>query len=495
MESYQRIGLVLVGLIVAVAGGVGSARAQAPPAPFVTGLTDLGVTPADYPAFLSRARAAGASEIRTTIDWDGTVGSNTPTPSEQSDPSYSGYDWADSDQRIQQIARFGLVPIVQIADAPPWAEDPLPEGASPAPKGGTNVNPGAYGRFAAAAARRYDGSSADLPAVRFWDAWNEPNISLFFGPQFVGGTPYSPSHYRAMLNAFADGVKSVSAANLVIAGDTAPFRDITQGVQTVDSDWGPLSFMRKLLCVSPTLTSTCKTKVRFDVWAHHPYTSGGPLHHAVLPNDVSLADLPKMKAVLDAAYAAGHIRSAHGKPAFWADEFSWDSKPPDPRGVPMQLLTRWVAEGFYRMWLAGVTHVTWLQFADLPLSKSFNQAGLYVGDPSLATAKAKPILRAYEFPFVAYPHGSTATVWGRTPASNAQPVTIEQRVGGEWRRLSQVRSASNGVFRAAVTLAGAGDVRARLAGGGTSIPFSLTEPPDQFFNPFGETTPLEPSKK
>jgi hypothetical protein len=423
------------------------------------------------------------------------VGDSSPNSSEQSDPNYVGYGWADSDFRIKAIVSHGLVPIVEIGSAPTWAEHPAHKGATYQPAGASNVDAAAYGRFATAAARRYGGIGSNLPAVRYWDAWNEPNISLYFGPQFVSGRPYSPAHYRAMLNAFAAGVKSVSPANLVIAGETAPFRDNTQDVQKLDPDWGPLSFMRKLLCVSATLAPTCKTVVHFDIWAHHPYTSGGPLHHAALPNDVSIADLPKMKALLDAAYRAGHIRSPHGTPAFWVDEFGWDSKPPDPASVPMPLLTRWVAEGFYRMWLAGVTHVTWFQFVDQPLSTSFNQGGLYFGAKSIASAKPKPILQAFRFPFVAYPVTSGAAVWGRTPREMVRSVVIEQKAGGGWRQLSVVTPDASGVFQATVKLAGTGDLRARIQNGEASLPYSLVEPPDQFFNPFGETTPLEPKSK
>lgn len=106
--------------------------------------------------------------------------------------------------------------------------------------------------------------------------------------------------------------------------------------------------MRELLCLSPSLRPTCSAETRFDVWSHHRYTSGGPTHQAVLRDDVSLGDLPEMRRVLDAAMRAGHVRSA-GKPRFRVTEFSWDSSPPDPNGVPTALHTRWVAEALYRM--------------------------------------------------------------------------------------------------------------------------------------------------
>ena len=53
-----------------------------------------------------------------------------------------------------------------------------------------------------------------------------------------------------------------------------------------------------------------------------------------MPGDVSVAELPEMKSALDeAAVSAGDVASAR-PPAFWVTEFSWDSDPPDPGGVP-----------------------------------------------------------------------------------------------------------------------------------------------------------------
>jgi len=497
VSRLSPVGAAAVALVATVlAPGASPARRDASPAPLATSLSDFGIRTADYRRFLARARAAGATAVRIDLDWAETVGAARPTPREQADPAFEGYDWSDTDRRLVEIARSGLEPIAEIGDAPSWAERPLPTGATPAPRGGANVDPDAYGRFAKAAARRYSGGFEGLPRVRYWDAWNEPNISLFLGPQFVGGKPYSPALYRAMLNAFASGVKSAAPGNLVIAGETAPFRDITPEVKRIDGDWGPLSFMRRLLCLSRALHPTCKARATFDIWAHHPYTSGGPLHHAALPDDVSIADLGKMKAVLDAAFRAGHVRTSKGRPQFWVGEFGWDSNPPDPAGVPMGLLTRWVAEGLYRMWAAGVTQVTWLQLVDEPLARSFNQGGLYARGVSFAAARPKPILRAFEFPFVAVPAGGEATVWGRAPAGDARSVVVEQRTAaGAWRRLGVVQAGARGTFEATLPLRGTGDLRARVAGEGASVPYALAEPQDRFYNPFGETTRLEPRPK
>ena len=141
----------------------------------------------------------------------------------------------------------------------------------------------------------------------------------------------------------------------------------------------PLKFMRQLLCLSAGKSpkAVCRKRVRFDVWAHHPYTSGGPMHHANGKDDVSLPDLWKMKVLLDAAVRTGNLAS-RGPVRFWVTEFAWDTSPPDPKGVPEQLHARWVAEALYRMWSQGVSLVTWFQVRDQPFTSSTPfQSGLY----------------------------------------------------------------------------------------------------------------------
>ena len=50
-----------------------------------------------------------------------------------------------------------------------------------------------------------------------------------------------------------------------------------------------------------------------------------------------------MKVLLDAAARTRHVRS-RAPVRFWVTEFSWDTNPPDPRGVPVKLQARWLSE-------------------------------------------------------------------------------------------------------------------------------------------------------
>jgi hypothetical protein len=490
------LGRVVCPVVCLLALVVSDASAAAPGGPFATAVYD----PASFsaqraPAAFRRVSQAGATYVRLSLVWYNVAPNarTKPVGFNAANPLDPHYRWGAFDRQVKTAVAAGLQPIVSVYGAPLWAEPP--DASSP---GGVKPDPTEYRLFARAAAARYNGRHAGLPRVRYWQAWNEPNISLFLVPQFEDDKPFSPAWYRKMVNAFADGVYAARSDNRVIAGGTAPFRDITENVVAVDKDWGPLSFMRELLCLSPSLKPTCSDPIRFDIWGHDPYTSGGPTHHAVLPNDVSLGDLPAMRRVLNAGIKTGHVIS-RAPVQFWALEFSWDTKAPDPKGVPMTLATRWVAEALYRMWLNGVSVVTWFQLRDQPAATSFYQSGLYFNrGTDLRNDRPKPILQAFRFPFVAFPSRGRVLVWGRTPSGKPAKVLVEQKSAGSgWRKLGLVQTNQYGIFQQRLAGAATGSVRARIVGphAAAAVPFSLARVPDRFFNPFGQATLLEPKSR
>jgi hypothetical protein len=286
----------------------------------------------------------------------------------------------------------------------------------------------------------------------------------------------------------------VHADNLVIAGGLAPFFRPQPGGRAA----APLTFMRELLCLTKLNRprANCPAALNFDVWGQHPYTSGDADHSANSPDDVSLGDLAEVRHVLDAAAATKRIVSR--RPVrLWVTEFSWDSNPPDPYGVPDKLLTRWTAEALHRAWQRGADLVTWFQVRDQPpiAEGGVFQSGLYLRCPTgLACDRPKPNLAAFRFPFVAYRRTGTAMIWGRTPGSRRVPVIVQQRRGPRWVSLARLVPDRFGIFTRRVRLRGAGDVRARLVSSATtaSPPFSLRRVPDRAVNPFGNVPVDEP---
>ncbi|MHB8693438.1 MAG: hypothetical protein ACYDHH_19555 [Solirubrobacteraceae bacterium] len=460
------------------------APAAAASQPIRTGFY-MGSDGANDAASYALAQQAGTSLVRIAADWSAIAPSNRSSQfraSQQSDPAYN---WAALDAQVAFAVSNHLQPLLTVEKAPRWAQS-VPQYLSihhSFASEGTNVDMSAFAAFATAIATRYDGHHGH-PRVSYWEVWNEPNVNIYLAPQFSHGKPASPLAYRGFVNAFARGVHAVNRSNIVIAGALSPFTVERGQVQTI----GPLRFMRLLLCMSAGAhpVPTCKTRVNFDAWSTHPYTSGGPTHTAYNPNDVSLGDLPKMRALLDAAYKAGHIGSPR-LPQFWVTEFSWDSNPPDPQAVPVRLLTRWTAEALYQMWRSGVSAAIWLQLYDDPYPANADQAGLYYRtNRNNATIRPKPVLAAWRFPFVAYLGSGGATVWARTPWGRPGTLVLERLLGNGWRRVAILHADSNGIVQATIhgTFAARDWLRVQSSSD-HSVPFSLRRPPDRTLNPFG----------
>lgn len=432
----------------------------------------------------ARTRGAGARVARLILSWRevAPAGAQRPQPFNASNPADPLYQWATFDREVRLAKAHGLDIIAEVNIAPQWAEGKRAGSGA----GSYRPDPVELGRFATAAARRYSGTFQGLPRIRYWQAWNEPNASFYLLPQLAGKQVVSATVYRGMLNRFADAVHAVRRDNSVIVGGLSPFTVDNFSVQAV----GPLRFMRALLCLSPGAhpRPTCKERAHFDIWADHPYTSGGPTRSASNPDDVSLGDLPEMKRLLDAAVKQHKVVSRQ-RVRFWVTEFSWDTDPPDNYyAVPIQLHARWVAEALYRMWTAGVSLVTWYLLRDQPYPSEPAQSGLYFrGGTSLSSDRAKPALAAFRFPFVAFRERRLILVWGRTPTSSAANVVIERGQGRRWTRLAVLRADRYGIFTRRLPVRASGDlVRARLANGkGISLGFSLTRPHDRYVLPFG----------
>ena len=440
---------------------------------------------------LTRTRDAGASVVRIFVTWWSMVpepdSREKPANFNAGDPADPGYNWAGLDSQVQAIVAHGLKPMLLLSGAPVWAEGPGEKPVGVRVRGTRDPDPEEYGLFARAAARRYSGSFQDLPRVRLWQAWNEPNVWANITPQYKerpserarpGSEPLSPDVYRGLLNRFATEVRGVHRDNTVITGGLAPFGSYNKGDHRV----APMTFMRELLCMNRQNKPLRRCRrPSFDVWSHHPYTEGGPTHKAQDPNNVSLGDLPRMRRLLRAAIRARHIDS-NRRVQFWVTEFSWDTKPPDENGLPLKLHARWAAEALYRMWQNGITLVTWFKLRDDPSfdfpDAGIPQSGLYRRcEDGLHCDKPKPALTAFRFPFVAFKTKQRVKVWGRTPGSDRQRVLIEQRKrSGGWRQIARLRSNGDGIFKKKrIRRHGPGPVRARIQGQGAdkSLPFSL----------------------
>lgn len=450
-----------------------------PTLPLRTGLLDpRTLSGPDMSVAFALARQTGATYVREPVSWQAIAPATQPTGFVPSDPTTPGYTWAALDATLEAAQAAGLTPILGIASPPTWGYTTQPAGVN----GGT-PDVTALRDFATALATHYDGLTPGVPAAHVFQVWNEPNNSMDLNPA-------SPTVYRAMVNAVAEGVHGVDPANLVVAGGLDPFGHL----QSKNQQWysvAPLAFMRSVLCLSKGAHphATCKDPAHFDVWSHHPYTFGGAFGKAKLPDDVELGDLPKMRAVLTAAVRLHHVVSANPV-QFWVTEFGWDTNPPRPHAASLSLASRWTAESLHQMWLSGISLVTWFLLEDYP-SPSPYQCGLYFYSSSIQSARAKPVLTAFRFPFVAYlgKKKTTISVWGRDATSDKETVGIQVRRGksGPWRSVARISSNANGIFQATLKLNATKKdwLRASATGSGNSLAFSLKRSKDPHIGPWG----------
>ena len=340
-------------------------------------------------AGLEEARALRARIIRIPIRWAGVAGTR---PRDGADPDDPAYRWTEIDAAVHDVTSRGFRVLPLLFDAPQWAEKP--DRPSSAPSGTWMPDPHAFGQFAEAAARRYRRAT-------HWQVWNEPNLWSYLSPQWkrANGRLISVAapHYRRMLNAAYAGIKRANADARVVTAGTAPFGDPPGGDRTC-----PTTFWRLLL----------NHRTRFDIFAHHPYSIGGPRHHA-FAGDVSVPDLGRLTRIIRAASRAGRALPRAPKP-LWITELAWDSSPPDPRGVPSTRHARWLTDALYLLWKQGAQAVLWSQMRDAPATGGYaetTQGGVLQlsGLPKLAA-------RAYSFPVACERLArGRLRVWGKAP--------------------------------------------------------------------------------
>jgi len=429
----------------------------------VTGLDD----PLDFTSpraavrseWFGRAQAANAGIVRIDISWRDVVGSKPANPANPADPSYH---LGAIDGAVQSASANGLAVLLGVEHAPDWAEgNNRPRNAVP---GTWKPSPVQFGLFAQALAKRYSGHFGGLPRVRYFQAWNEPNLSIHLAPQWGGKKPVSPDLYRRMLNAFYAGVKAEQPDALVVNGGTSPYGD-RPGLARMH----PLTFLRKLFCLNGKLRPTsCPEKPHVDIIDHHPITDGSPTKHALNPNDVPVADFHKIAALRTAAVRTGHIVPKGGSHPLWATELWWNTKPPNKYGFPLGKQSKWIEQAFYLLWKQGASTVVNYELRDFPYKPSEAadtlQSGLFFNN-----GKKKPSYRTFRFPFVTHRTGArTIRAWGKAPESGK--LKIQRKSRGRWRTVKKVQVTRGEVFTPKIRQRGKAKLRAKV-GGSKSAPW------------------------
>jgi hypothetical protein len=377
----------------------------------------------------------GADTLRIEVKWNEVApapGAKTkPEGFNASDPlayafgpaSYPGF--YPYDDLVRRATNLGLGVIITITgDAPRWAT----EGGlgSTFETANRRVIASEYGQFAAAVAKRYSGDLPDLPPVRYFSIWNEPNHRNFLKP-----TKEAPSIYRKLVDAAIPQIRANSVAGAkVFVGELAP-------VGRAPKAMGPKEFFRKWLCLNTRFKRTssgagCSSfkKIAAQGFAHHPY---GPTARVPKTRDViNMLAIRQLGKYLDQAARAGRITA---KLPIYNTEFGLQSNPPD-RTVSTSL-SRHAAlvnekEEYAFRYSRLKSHSQYLLIDDPPRpgGASAKWSGFQTG-LRFADGRRKSAYNAYRFPIVVKKRGKKGvSVWGRVrPGSGTRSVQLQK--GGQ----------------------------------------------------------------
>lgn len=226
--------------------------------------------------------STGTTVTRVDILW----GFVAPTrPTDPGDPGDPAYDWARYDEIITGLRAHDITPILDFYWTPKWAS----------PSGNKNAAPRTAdaASFAAAIARRYngtwpDGAGGTLPLVRRIEIWNEPNIATYWYPQCrrQGGRYVleSARAYSALLAASYAQIKAVSPQSIVTGGVTGPVGD--SSCDAADSSVGTVTFAKEMV----------RNRVPLDAWSMHLYPIGSPTKAYFVP---SWKTIPQIQTLVD----------------------------------------------------------------------------------------------------------------------------------------------------------------------------------------------------
>jgi putative glycosyl hydrolase len=317
-----------------LAGATTAGRSQSQARSMAVGIFDdtmtLGLPEKGYPLI----KGLRAQVVRITLWWGGPIGvARKKRPVQPANPADKAYDWFAYDRAVQYAKRFNVKVLFSISGTPSWATKG--RGTKYAPTNFRDLQ-----NFAAAAAKRYDGTfeNADgevLPAVRLWLAWNEPNNPVFLYPQYrkLRGRWFAQSAYSyvRICNAIYNGVHSVQgSAAKVACGATDPFGN--NQPRSRRPSISPLAFLRSVKKLGLR---------RFDAWAHHPYAGRPTEKPTTKPRaktSVTLGNFGDLVTELTRLY---------GKKRIWITEYGYQTRPPDSAfGVSWKNQAKYLAQAY-----------------------------------------------------------------------------------------------------------------------------------------------------
>jgi hypothetical protein len=298
------------------------------------GIADSGGAFYEEPAtFFPVLEELGVQILRVHLNWGGRLGVARRRPVEATDPDDPAYDWQLYDRIVRDANRYGVEVMFTIFGTPAWANGGRPP--TTAPRNASQLR-----EFAYAAATRYSGTfdrrdGVLLPRVRYWTAWNEPNLQIGLIPQWRrSGKRWliqSALDYARICNAVVDGIRTTMLRGQKIACGVTAARG-NNNPNGLKPSVSPLAFLRAMKRAGAR---------GFDAYAHHPYygaPSETPATASPGRGGVTLGNIDDLVSELTRLY---------GRKPIWVTEYGYQTNPPDNIfGVPWERQAAYLAQAF-----------------------------------------------------------------------------------------------------------------------------------------------------
>ncbi|WP_415976090.1 cellulase family glycosylhydrolase [Rhodococcus sp. 077-4] len=252
---------------------VGASRAEAAPNPPGVGISDGGgllwASDAELDTTVQFMTGMGVKSMRIAIPW-----SNVEYTQNQ-------LDWAPVDRVVNKLRAANISMLGIIAYTPPWATSPVNQPLNTRP-----ASPAAFGDFAGKVAARYKGKVAD------YEIWNEPNGSMFYGPQ------PDAAGYTALLKAAYPKIKAADSAATVVGGVLG----------AAEQGWGivnPVDFTNQMYAAGAAGS--------FDALSYHPYQYSLKFSEGPYVDHSPARQLMDMRAAM--------VANGDGSKKIWATEY------------------------------------------------------------------------------------------------------------------------------------------------------------------------------
>jgi len=465
-------------------------------------------------ATLDELKALGVDRIRVSLFWYLVAPSSTSATKPSFDSSnpaaYGPGKWDRYDRLLVAAKQRGILVNLNVTS-------PLPRWGSTAVSPRADVqktyspDPVEFGRFVAAAGRRYSGTFNGLPRVNYWSIYNEPNQAGWLTPQWKpdprnGGrlVEAAPDIYRALVRTSHQALGATGhGADTLLIGETAPkgLRRRKGLTKSIDA----LRFLRSLYCLdrnrqryrdSTARVHGCPaTAAQFVAqnpalfkasgYGHHPYELYlSPERKPRVKDWVTIANLPRLSFELKSIYRRYKQRTQtrRGVPLYLT-EYGYQT-PPDPLGVPFSRHAAYISQAeqiSYRNPLVRAMS-QFLLVDDAPFPGVTNRRLAYRTFQSglrRLNGKRKPAYRAYATPLflnkTRLRRGQRTSVFGLLRAASPGKrvrAKIQFRAKGakRWRTRKTVTArGSRKYVRARVSLPRSGSVRLRWRNAGKTV--------------------------